>query len=82
MDVQFDRILAEGLDARFARHAAMSKAVQDWCIAHGMEPLAPATISAPRPWSPSKMPIIGLLGDLNKFLLTKGMRIAKWLMAN
>ena len=75
MDVQFDRILAEGLDARFARHAAMSKAVQDWCIAHGMEPLAPepyrsktvVTVKNAHNW---------VIGDLNKFLLTKGMRIA------
>lgn len=75
MDVQLDRILAEGLDARFARHAAMSKAVQDWCIAHGMEPLAPepyrsktvVTVKNAHNW---------VIGDLNKFLLTKGMRIA------
>ena len=40
LDVQLDRILAEGLEARFARHAAMAKKVQDWAIARGMEPLA------------------------------------------
>ena len=32
LDFQLDRILAEGLDARFARHTAMSKKVQDWCM--------------------------------------------------
>jgi len=53
----------------------MSKAVQDWCIAHGMEPLAPepyrsktvVTVKNAHNW---------VIGDLNKFLLTKGMRIA------
>ncbi len=41
LDVQLDRILEEGLDNRFARHAAMAKRTQNWAIAHGMEPLAP-----------------------------------------
>ncbi len=30
LDYQLDRILAEGLDNRFARHAAMAGLVQDW----------------------------------------------------
>jgi aspartate aminotransferase-like enzyme len=30
LDLQTDRIAREGLDARFARHAAMAKRVQDW----------------------------------------------------
>lgn len=30
MDVQLDRILAEGLDARFARHQAMAERCRDW----------------------------------------------------
>lgn len=40
LDFQLDRILAEGLDARFARHAAMSKKVYDWSLNHGMRPFA------------------------------------------
>jgi len=75
MDVQFDRILAEGLEARFARHAAMSKAVQDWCIAHGMEPLAPEPYRS-KTVVTVKNTLNWVIGDLNKFLLTKGMRIA------
>jgi aspartate aminotransferase-like enzyme len=40
LDFQLDRILAEGLDARFARHAAMSQKVYDWSLANGMRPFA------------------------------------------
>lgn len=35
MDVQLDHILAEGLDARSARHAAMLRAVETWAPKHG-----------------------------------------------
>jgi aspartate aminotransferase-like enzyme len=75
MDVQLDRIFAEGLEARFARHAAMSKAVQDWCLAHGMEPLAPEPYRS-KTVVTVKNALNWVIGDLNKFLLTKGMRIA------
>jgi aspartate aminotransferase-like enzyme len=40
LDLQMDRILAEGLDARFTRHAAMSQKVYDWSFEHGMTPFA------------------------------------------
>jgi predicted phosphoserine aminotransferase len=32
LDVQLDRILAEGLDARFARHSAMARHVREWAL--------------------------------------------------
>lgn len=40
LDFQLDRILKEGLDARFARHAAMSQRVYDWSSENGMSPFA------------------------------------------
>jgi len=75
LDKQLDRILEEGLENRFARHAAMSRKVQDWAIAHGMEPLAKpeyrsktvVTIKNSLNWD---------ISALNKFLQTRGMRIA------
>jgi aspartate aminotransferase-like enzyme len=75
LDFQLDRILAEGLENRFARHAAMAKKVQDWSIAHGMEPVAKeayrsktvVTIKNALNWD---------ISALNKFLQTRGMRIA------
>jgi aspartate aminotransferase-like enzyme len=75
LDLQLDRIFAEGLDNRFARHAAMAKRVQDWGAKHGMEPVA-------KPEYRSKTVVTMRnslnwdISALNKFLLTKGMRIA------
>lgn len=40
LDFQLDRIFAEGLEARFDRHAAMSQRVYDWSLEHGMSPFA------------------------------------------
>ncbi len=75
LDAQLDRMFAEGLENRFARHAAMARRTQEWAIKHGMEPLAAepyrsktvSTVKNAKNW---------VIGDLNKFLLTKEMRIA------
>jgi aspartate aminotransferase-like enzyme len=75
LDVQLDRMLAEGLDARFARHASMARRTQAWAESLGMQPLAAdpyrsktvSTVNNFRGWD---------ISALNKFLLTKGMRIA------
>jgi aspartate aminotransferase-like enzyme len=75
LDVQLDRMLAEGLDARFARHASMARRTQAWAESLGMQPLAAepyrsktvSTVNNSRGWD---------ISALNKFLLTKGMRIA------
>jgi aspartate aminotransferase-like enzyme len=75
LDFQLDRILEEGLDNRFKRHAAMSKKVQDWCIAHGMEPLAKEAYRS-RTVVTVKNDLKWDISALNKFLQTRGMRIA------
>jgi aspartate aminotransferase-like enzyme len=75
LDVGLDRILAEGLENRFARHAAMAKRTQSWAIEHGMNPMSPepyrsktvSTIQNSHNWD---------ISALNKFLLQRGMRIA------
>jgi len=75
LDRQLDHILAEGLEKRFARHAAMAKRVQDWADEHDLGMYAPegfrsktvTTIRNERGWDVSA---------LNKFLLERGMRIA------
>ncbi|HET9133288.1 MAG TPA: aminotransferase class V-fold PLP-dependent enzyme [Gemmatimonadales bacterium] len=41
LDVQLGRVLAEGLAARHARHAAMRTMVEAWAEAHGIGILAP-----------------------------------------
>lgn len=75
LDVQLDHMLSEGLDNRYARHSAMAERVQTWAIEHGMEPLAAEdgrskTVSTIKNLREVDIPA------LNKFLLTKGMRIA------
>ena len=75
LDRQLDRILAEGLEKRFARHAAMAKRVQDWAEEHDLSMYAPegfrsqtvTTLKNDRGWN---------ISALNKFLLERGMRIA------
>lgn len=75
LDCQLDRIMTEGLENRFARHAQMAKLTQDWCTAHGMQPLAEEGY-----WSKTVSTIQNSKGmdiaALNKFLLQRGMRIA------
>ena len=39
--LQLDRIMAEGLEARFARHEAMAARVQEWVLDRGFEIYAP-----------------------------------------
>ncbi len=75
LDVQLDRILEEGLDNRFARHAAMAKRTQNWAMDHGMEPLAPEGFRS-KTVSTIKNTKGLEITSLNKFLLTKGMRIS------
>jgi len=75
LDYQLDRILAEGLEARFDRHQAMAERVQSWALGCGLELFAPegyrsrtvTTVANTR----------GLdVAELNKFLLQREMRIA------
>jgi len=75
LDVQLDRIFAEGLEKRFARHAAMSKRVQDWGATHGMEPVAKAAYRS-KTVVTMRNSLNWDISALNKFLQTKGMRIA------
>ena len=75
LDYQLDRIFAEGLENRFARHSAMAKRVQGWAEAHDLSMYAPegfrsqtvTTIKNDRGFSVS---------DLNAFLRQREMRIA------
>ena len=75
LNAELDKLLAEGLEKRFARHAAMAERVQSWAIAHGMAPLAPEGYRS-KTVSTIKNTHGVDIGDLNKFLLSKGMRIA------
>ena len=75
LDVQLDRILAEGLENRFARHTAMAERVQSWSIEHGMEPLTPEGYRSKTVSTIKNLREVDIAA-LNQFLLTRGMRIA------
>lgn len=75
LDLQLDRIFEEGLEARFARHSAMAERVQSWAEVAGMPPLAN------KPYrSKTVSSLVNtrgfVVGDLNKFLQARGMRLA------
>ncbi len=76
LDCQLDRILAEGLDNRFARHAAMAKRVHEWGATKGMEPLTPMPYASKTVVTMKNSLNIDIAA-LNKFLTeTREMRIA------
>jgi aspartate aminotransferase-like enzyme len=75
LNAELDKILAEGLEKRFTRHSAMADRVQSWAMEHGMEPLAPEGYRS-KTVSTIKNDRGVDIGALNKFLLSKGMRIA------
>ncbi len=75
LDVQLDRILAEGLENRFARHSAMAARTQQWAEDHDFE-LFPIEGYRSQTVSTIKKAESFDISALNKFLLQRGMRIA------
>ena len=75
LDLQLDRILAEGLDNRFARHSAMAKRVQDWVEAHDLSMYAPEGYRSQTVTTIKNERGI-IVSDLNAFLKQREMRIA------
>lgn len=75
LDVQLDRILAEGLEQRFARHAAMADCVQQWAEARGMSIFAQEGYRSKTVVTVNNTRNIPI-SELNKFLLQRGMRIS------
>src|SRR5512133_575559 len=75
LDFQMDRILAEGLENRFARHAAMAERVQTWGETVDMPPLAPRGCRSKTVSSLANTRGMDI-SALNKFLSPRGLRIA------
>ncbi len=75
LDHQLDRILAEGLDKRFARHSAMAKRAQEWADVHDLSMYAPEGFRSQTVTTIKNERGIDI-SDLNAFLKTRGMRIA------
>lgn len=75
LDLQMDRILTEGLENRFARHAAMANRVQTWAQESGMPCFAPADYRS-KSVVTIKNAFAWKISELNKYLWLRGMRIA------
>ncbi|HEY9077769.1 MAG TPA: alanine--glyoxylate aminotransferase family protein [Anaerolineaceae bacterium] len=75
LDYQLDRIMAEGLDNRFARHAAMAQRVQSWAEQVGMPPFAVKPYRSKTVTSLENTRGFEV-SALNKFLGTKGLKVA------
>ena len=75
LDHQLDRILAEGLENRFARHSAMAQRVQEWADAHDLSMYAPEGFRSQTVTTIKNERGIDV-SDLNAFLKQRGMRVA------
>jgi predicted phosphoserine aminotransferase len=75
LDHQLNRILAEGIENRFARHSAMAKRVQEWADAHDLSMYAPEGFRSQTVTTIKNERGIDI-SDLNTFLKQRGMRLA------
>lgn len=75
LDAQLDRILAEGLEARFARHSAMARRVQDWALRRGFDLFAAEGYRSQTVTTVTNNLNLDFAA-LNAYLLERGMRIA------
>lgn len=75
LDFQLDRILAEGLEARFSRHRAMALSVQSWALSSGLDLYAPKGYRSKTVTTVANTRNIDI-AELNDFLMKRGMRIA------
>jgi len=75
LDAQLDRIMAEGIEVRYERHAALSARVREWAAAHNLPTLAPEACTS-KTVTALRNADNWVISDLNKFLLQRGMRIA------
>ena len=75
LDKQLERIFAEGLENRFARHAAMARRSQEWAAKMGWPLLAPEGYRS-QTLTVVHNPEGFDLSAFNKFIAPRGMRLA------
>jgi aspartate aminotransferase-like enzyme len=75
LDYQLDRILEEGIEARFDRHAAMAKRVQTWALENGFGLFAAEGYRSKTVTTVANTREIDFAA-LNAFLMERGMRLA------
>lgn len=74
-DRQLDDMMAEGLEARFARHEKMAAMTRDWAIGAGFEMFSEEGYHSPTVSNIANTPGIDIPA-LNKFLATRGMAVS------
>ncbi|MHB8629881.1 MAG: pyridoxal-phosphate-dependent aminotransferase family protein [Aggregatilineales bacterium] len=74
-DMELDHILAEGLDARFARHEHMATMTRDWATEMGFGLFAEEGYRSPTVTTVANTKKIDVKA-LNKFLATRGMTLS------
>ena len=75
LDYQLDRIMEEGIEARFDRHAAMAERVQAWALDRGFELFAAEGYRSNTVTAVSNTRGVDFAA-LNSFLIERGMRLA------
>jgi aspartate aminotransferase-like enzyme len=75
LSVQMDHIMAEGLTARFARHARLAEKTQQWATAQGFDLMAEEGYRSPTVTNVANTRQISI-GQLNDQLATLGMEIS------
>jgi aspartate aminotransferase-like enzyme len=75
LDYQIDRILAEGLENRFARHSAMAKYSQDWATKKGWPLFAPEGYRSQTITVVINPPTFDI-AEFNKFIGPRNLRLA------
>lgn len=75
LDCQLDRIFAEGVEARWARHSAMAERVQVWAVENGLDLYAQEGYRSQTVTTIENTKGIDVQG-LNAFLMERDMRIA------
>ncbi len=74
-DMELDYILAEGLDARFARHEQMAEMTRDWATELGFGLFAEAGYQSPTVTTVANTRKVDVKA-LNKYLATQGMTLS------
>ena len=75
LSVQLDQIFAEGVEARYARHAALADRTQQWAMAHGFALMAEAGYRSPTVTTVTNTRSINVEA-LNGYLATQQMEIS------
>jgi aspartate aminotransferase-like enzyme len=75
LDYQIDRIFAEGIENRFARHSAMAKYSQEWAIKKGWPLFAPEGYRSQTITVVVNPPNFDC-GEFNKFIGSRNLRLA------